>query len=379
MRILFLSVLCVYCHIARAQHTVRIEVTVPSTSHDSVFIAGDFNGWNPSSTQLQKNTDGKFIYENANVPSGAFSFKFTKGSWPKVETTTDGSDVQNRQVVISSDTTIPLSVVAWRENFTPIPKRITATKQVSLMDSAFFMQDLQRYRKIWVYLPPGYHQSKKSYPVIYMQDGQNLFDESQAGFGEWGIDETLDSLAKAGEPSAIVIGIENGPKRLNEYNPFYFERAGEGEGDAYLNFIIKDLKPAIDKKFRTLKTKENTIIAGSSMGGLISFYAALKYHNVFGRAGVFSPAFWTAPAIVSLTDSLAPMSKGMYFFYMGELEGKEMAKKMEDVIEHLGKSSNALIYNITDPEGKHNETSWRKWFAEFFLWITGNGLNHIIR
>lgn len=379
MRILCLPLLFLVCTIASAQHKVRIVVAAPANTNDSVFIAGDFNGWNASSTRLQKDAEGKFFIEKTTLPAGAFAFKFTKGSWSKVETKGTGGDIQNRQLLISSDTTVTLLVEAWRDNFIQTPKRMTASKQVSLMDSTFYMSTLQRNRKIWVYLPPDYHESKKSYPVIYMHDGQNLFDEAQAGFGEWGVDETLDSLALAGNPGAIVIGIENGPQRLNEYNPFYFARAGEAEGDAYLNFIIKDLKPAVDKKYRTVKSKESTIIAGSSMGGLISYYAALKYDNVFGRAGVFSPSFWTAPAIVPLTDSLAPKAKGMYFFYMGELEGKEMTKKMDDVIESLGKTSNALIYNITDPLGNHNESAWRKWFTEFYLWITGNGLNHIIK
>lgn len=379
MRLFFFSIFFLSYCFTSAQYKVRLEVTAPAGSNDSVFVAGDFNGWNPSSTRLPKNDSGKFILEKTNVPAGRMSFKFTKGSWARVETTSNGNDLQNRQLEIISDTIIHLSVEAWRDDIILPPKRMTASKQVSLMDSAFYMSALGRSRKIWVYLPPGYHQTKKHYPVIYMHDGQNLFDESQAGFGEWGIDETLDSLAIAGKPSAIVIGIENGPKRLNEYNPFYFQRAGEGEGDAYLDFIIKDLKRAVDKKYRTLPSKENTIIAGSSMGGLISFYAALKYGEVFGRAGVFSPAFWTAPAILPLTDSLAPKSQGMYFFYMGELEGKEMIKKMNDVIASLGKSSNALIYNITDPKGKHNESAWRQWFTEFYLWITGNGLNHIIK
>lgn len=379
MRIVLFAILCSFYHASSAQYTVRLEVNCPGQSYDSVFIAGDFNEWNPSATPLKKMENGLFVFEKAHMPPGHISFKFTRGSWTNVETTKEGSDVENRDILIQSDTTLKLSIGGWRENYTTAPKRKTASRQVRLMDSSFLMRPLQRKRKIWVYLPPGYEQSSKSYPVIYMHDGQNLFDESQAGFGEWGIDETLDSLTAAGKPGAIVIGIENGPKRLNEYNPYFFERAGEGEGDAYLEFIIKDLKPVVDKKYRTLKSKEHTIIAGSSMGGLISFYGALKHNEVFGRAGVFSPAFWTAPSIIPLTDSLAPKAKGMYFFYMGELEGEEMMKKMDDVIAILAKSSGALIYNITDPAGKHNESAWRKWFSEFYLWITGNGLNHIIK
>ena len=379
MRLVPTIILSLLYHVSLAQHTVRIELSVPANPNDSVFIAGDFNGWNPRSIPLQKSADRKFFLEKTNVPAGIMAFKFTKGSWSKVEIKLNGADVDNRELLIQSDTIFSLEVEAWREDASAPVKKMTASKQVSLMDSAFAMRALDRKRKIWVYLPPGYKESKKNYPVIYMHDGQNLFDESQAEFGEWGIDEILDSLTLAGKPSAIIIGIENGPKRLNEYNPYFFERAGQGEGDAYLDFIIKDLKPAVDKKYRTLKFKENTTIAGSSMGGLISYYAALKYDNVFGRAGVFSPAFWTAPAILPLTDSLASKAKGMYFFYKGELEGKEMIKKMDDVITSLGKSSNALIYNITDPTGKHNESAWRKWFTEFYLWITGNGLNHIIK
>ncbi|MEO6582716.1 MAG: alpha/beta hydrolase-fold protein, partial [Ferruginibacter sp.] len=205
------------------------------------------------------------------------------------------------------------------------------------------------------------------------------FDDAVAPFGEWGVDETLDSLVKAGKPGAIIVGIANGEKRMNEYNPYFFERAGAGEGDAYVQFIINELKPFIDKKFRTKKDNENTVIAGSSMGGLISYYAAIKYPQVFGRAGMFSPAFWTAPEIVNLTDSLAPKLNGMYFFYMGEKEGSEMVGKMNAITQSLGKSSSALLFSVIDPQGGHNEHAWRKWFVEFYIWITGNGLNQVIR
>ena len=121
------------------------------------------------------------------------------------------------------------------------------------------------------------------------------------------------------------------------------------------------------------------MIAGSSMGGLISFYALLKHPGVFGKAGVFSPAFWTAPAITSLTDSLAAKVNGKFFFYMGQKEGDAYVKDMEKVQEILGEKSTALIYSVKDPTGAHNEKAWRKWFLEFYTWMMADGFNTVIK
>jgi predicted alpha/beta superfamily hydrolase len=143
--------------------------------------------------------------------------------------------------------------------------------------------------------------------------------------------------------------------------------------------LVETLKPYIDKNYRTKSSRENTFIAGSSMGGLISYYAMLKYPETFGKAGVFSPAFWTAPAINELTDSLSNKMKGQFFFFAGELEGGEMVSDMKNISDKLGENSGALIYTVVDPEGRHNEPTWRKWFEEFYLWITGNGLSYQVK
>ncbi len=122
-----------------------------------------------------------------------------------------------------------------------------------------------------------------------MHDAQNLFDAKTSYSGEWNIDEKLDSL----HAQVIVVGIEHGnDKRLAELTPYKNEKYGGGKADDYLEFIVKTLKPQIDKTYRTKTKKKNTIIMGSSLGGLTSFYATLKYPEVFGKAGVFSPAFW---------------------------------------------------------------------------------------
>jgi predicted alpha/beta superfamily hydrolase len=366
---------------ASAQYSFRIEISVPAASgNDSIFIAGSFNNWDPHHlSYLFSKSNNKLIFKIDNLSKGIYEYKITRGGWGKVETTKAGLDIENRLMNLSCDTTVYHAVAEWKDNFAVTPKQPTRSRNVQILDTSFRMKKLQRTRRIWIYLPPDYRNSPKKYPVIYMHDGQNLFDQSASGFGEWGVDEALDSLAKTGKSSSIVVGIDNGPRRMNEYNPYYYERSGEGEGDAYLDFIIRELKPYIDKRFRTHTSKEHTIIAGSSMGGLISYYAVLKYPEVFGKAGIFSPSFWVAPQMSQLTDSLAPKLKGMFFFYMGELEGESMVKNMNNITLQLGKFSNALLYTVIDPAGRHTESAWKKWFTAFYLWITSNGFNHIIK
>jgi metallo-beta-lactamase class B len=341
---------------------------------DSIFISGDFNGWNEHSSAFGLSPNNENAFEiTTQLPEGDYEFKCTRGNWKKVETDATGKDINNREFEISSDTTIDIDIDGWKDDFAAISKKHTASKQVHILDTAFFIPQLNRTRKIWIYLPEGYAKSKKHYPVLYMQDGQNLFDAATSAFGEWGIDECLDSLIKFGSPACIVVGIENGPQRLNEYNPYEFQNFGKGEANEYVSFLTEVLKPFIDKKYQTLPDKENTMIAGSSMGALVSYYAALVQPGVFGKVGIFSPAFWTAPAIKQATDSLASNVGGRFFFYIGGKEGEEYIKDMQDVQEILGEKSSALIYSVIDPAGKHNEKAWRKWFAEFYYWMTATG------
>lgn len=347
---------------------------------DSIFISGSFNGWNPGDTAykftgIAENITQVTIY----LPAGDHEFKCTRGDWKKVECRFNGDDRDNRRIKIAGDTVFTISIDAWKDDFPEFSRKHTASSQVQIMDTAFFMPQLNRYRSIRIYLPEGYANSKKKYPVMYMHDGQNLFDESTAAFGEWGVDECLDSLVRKKKPACIIVGIDNGPQRFNEYNPYDFEQFGKGEGDRYLEFLVQTLKPFIDKQYRTSPAKENTIIAGSSMGGLISYYAILQYPGVFGKAGVFSPAFWTAPQIKNVTDSLSRKMNGKFFFYMGGKEGGTYISDMQEVQETLGERSQAMIYSVIDPESSHNEQAWRKWFAEFYTWIMADGYNTVIR
>lgn len=374
--------------VVEAQFNVvfRLGKYPPQYSLDNIFVAGNFNGWNPGNAEYVLSSVKQEL--SVQLPGGQYEFKCTRGGWEKVECMENGKDIGNRYFNLQADTIIEINISGWKDDFERMPKMHTASQQVHVLDTSFFIPQLNRTRRIWIYLPVDYAKTKKRYPVMYMHDGQNLFDEATSGFGEWGVDECLDSLIASGKPSCIVVGIDNGgAKRMSEYNPYAFSlenRAGASqkffpEGNEYISFLVETLKPFIDSSYRTLSNSGNTIIAGSSMGGLISYYAMLQQPDVFGKGGIFSPAFWTAPAIKSLTDSLAWKNDGKFFFYMGGKEGGTMVRDMEEVQEILGEKSSAMIYSLTDPESSHNETAWRKWFVEFYSWIMADGFNTVIK
>ncbi len=368
--ILLASFLCLFYNAVSSQVNVKFVVKQrpPLHSSDSIFIAGNLNTWNPS--------DNRYVFIpgdpaassfNVKLMPGSYEYKFTRGSWNKVETGKDGKDVANRTLSITKDTVVEVEINGWRDDFKSevILRKHTALPQVNLLDSAFFIPQLNRTRRIWVYLPADYATTNKKFPVLYMHDGQNLFDEATSGFGEWGVDECLDSLFKKGK-ECIVIGIDNGTKRMNEYNPYEFKPYGNGEGDKYVEFLVNTLKPFIDKKFRTQSGKKSTFIAGSSMGGLISLYAVIKYPNVFGGAGIFSPAFWTAPGIDNDIDRLAKKINSKLFFYAGGKESDRMIPDMKKIEAKIKEISSSKIYERIDMEARHNESAWRKYFPEFY-------------
>jgi predicted alpha/beta superfamily hydrolase len=383
-RIFFAACIAVICSIGQsfAQYKLRLVVLGEAANHkkDPVFVAGNFNGWNPADASYQLRTEnGMLVYELQNLTTGIYEFKFTRGSWEKAACSKSGADAGNYVVKLYSDTTLFYTIDAWKDDFAPVEKKHTSSANVKVVDTAFLIPQLNRKRRISIYLPEDYKRSAKRYPVIYMHDGQNLFDEYLSSFGEWGVDECLDSLIKKGKKACIVVGIDNAERRMNEYNPSYFEKAGEGEGDAYVNFMVQTLKPFIDSSYRTLPGRENTLVAGSSMGGLISYYAILTHPDVFGKAGIFSPAFWTAKDISKMTDSLGSKIKGMLFFYMGGLEGDKYLSDMQETCDKMGRISSSFIYTAIDSQGTHNERAWRKWFAEFYEWIISDGNNYLIK
>ncbi len=360
----------------QAQYKVKLILKDRPGLHrqEQVYAAGSFNGWNPGSEQHKFENKGDTIQLNLLLQPSVYEFKCTRGNWQKTEGGTNGSNISNRTITVQTDTVFYISIGAWMDDAgAPPPRKSTASANVSILSESFFMPQLNRYRRIWLYLPAGYAAGNKRYPVLYMQDGQNLFDELTAPYGEWGLDECLDSMVKKGSNGSIVVGIDHGgDKRMTEYNPYSFRNFGEGEGSSYVDFLANTLKPYIDKNYRTLAGKENTTVAGSSMGGLIATYAVLKYPQVFGGAGIFSPAYWTAPQFETFIDSLPGKINARLFFYAGEQESTEMVADMERIADKLALKSDYFIYSVVDSDGKHNEPTWRKWLPVFYQWMFTN-------
>ena len=363
-----------------AQQKVRIAInSVPGNTpaNSNLFIAGNFNSWNPQNTsfQFQKSDKGYFI--ELSLVAGSYEYKITRGGWDKVESTKDGKDIGNRTLKVDADAAVEFTVEGWKDLFASSAqsRKSTANKNVTIIDTAFFIPQLNRTRRVWIYLPASYNSSGKKYPVLYMHDGQNIFDDATSFSGEWGVDEAMDSLGLKTK-ECIVVGIDNGgDKRLNEYCPYDFNLRGTnnkpnaGEGGKYVDFLVKTLKPFVDKRWRTLKDSKNTFTAGSSMGGLISMYAVLKYPKVFGGAGVFSPAFWVGPKIFDDIRAKGKKVNAKIYFYAGDEEGESMVPMTIRAFNEMHRVSKSKMCEVIRAGGKHNEQRWRVEFPLFYEWL----------
>jgi metallo-beta-lactamase class B len=290
-----------------------------------------------------------------------------------VEGNASGGSLPNRVWQYNGQpTTLDLTVLSWEDLGGGTG---TAAPNVTLLDNAFYMPQLNRTRRIWVYLPPDYATSTwKTYPVLYMHDGQNLFNSATAAFGsEWEVDESLNDLHAAGNHGCIVVGIDNdGAHRFNEYSPWVNAQYGGGEGDLYVDFIIETLKPHIDSLYRTQSGRTSTGIMGSSLGGLISMYAFSERQDVFGKAGIFSPAFWFAGSQPAQhTAAHPPVGPARVYFLAGGAEPASVAQNMHTVADAMldaGFSTDEQL-RLVQPGGEHSEWFWAQEFPAAYVWL----------
>jgi len=242
-----------------------------------------------------------------------------------------------------------------------------------------YSPQLDNARDVLVWLPPDYESSTRRYPVIYMHDALNLFDERSSYAGEWRVDETLTALHPEGY-AAIVVGLPNmGEQRAIEYCPYPFtDRNGvpkQGRGDDYVRFIIETVKPLIDATFRTQPQADSTAIAGSSMGGLISHYAFLTYPHVFGICGAFSTAYWFGDNSLLKTTQQLARGAGRIYLDVGTDEGltlkgwgyqagdlgvvyRDGVRALRDALLAGGYVDGQTLMYVEDEGARHHELAW---------------------
>jgi predicted alpha/beta superfamily hydrolase len=228
-------------------------------------------------------------------------------------------------------------------------------------------------RDLLVALPPGYSRSRKRYPVVYLQDGQNLFDPATAFAGHWSLLETLTNRGMT--RPVVLVGVPNlGPGRLREYSPFDDPVRGIGEGVGYLEWLIGTVKPLVDQTFRTKPERHHTAVGGSSMGGLFATYALIAGAATFGAAWAMSPAYWYADGRVYTWLARQPAPVGRLWLDVGVLEGEDEllnVRRMRDLLIDRGWSSGGTLHYHEDPSGDHDEASWGRRVDQHWSELTG--------
>jgi len=289
--------------------TVTLHVTVPQGT-GTLYMAGSLaqlGSWSPNGLALTGR--GAERSANLSVPSGtSFEFKFTLGSWDREALTESGSVPQNYRLTVGRDTALTYRITRFKDPAnaeaerqaaaTALRNNIADWKGSGVLGTLVYWTDVSSAflgptRNVEVWLPPGYDSSSARYPVLYMQDGQNLFDPRIANTGtDWGVDEAVMRLVERKViPPVIVVGVWSTSQRILEYSPWH-------QAPEYARFLIEELMPRVNREFRTLTGPANTAVMGSSMGGLVSWYLVTRHPEVFGACGCLSNSFMLSEGLV---------------------------------------------------------------------------------
>ncbi|MGN5956086.1 alpha/beta hydrolase [Sphingobacterium lactis] len=345
---------------------------------EPLYLAGTFNNWDPEHLHVGHiPAQGEWIsYTLFGIPEGELDLKLSRGSFSTLRASKEGSLLDAASFEVTQDLIIDLEIDAWRDDF----PASTASPQVQVLDKHFYFPELAVYRRVWVYLPKGYAESEAEYPVLYMHDGQHLFDEAtsvgRAGPVEWRVDETIDKADLA----SIVVAIDHAQdydRREQEYMIHPTAEIIDPRGQAYLEDIVNTLKPYVDKHYRTSKDPQLTAMVGSSLGGLMASYAGLLYPETFGTIASFSPSIWLDhEPLYALTDLQYTTRQDDYknqeiYFYIGEKENRvtsplQMFQDLKDYIQHITSIYPGKIEFHTHPSGKHSAHYWQYAFKEFY-------------
>ncbi|GHU71482.1 hypothetical protein FACS189413_13250 [Bacteroidia bacterium] len=345
---------------------ITFNVSVPEGTK-ACYVAGEFNGWDAvNAFQMTQDTPNHFTLNLPNVTTVSTGFKYLSGpDWMYVEKNASGGEISNRTTATAND------VVA---------------KWAGLYDPSFITENVHfdfpggmTSRSITVVTPPGYRvDTDRHYPVVYLHGIRQTYHQGgddnngDAFFQEysWNLRSVLDKMYSEGKETGIVVTIYG---YLSEFSPWANEDfMGSGKGDLYLDVIVNQLIPYINGKYRTLTTPEHTTIAGADMGGLISYYAALKYPNRFGKVALFSPAFWfNQPELQNYLGTWQKSGDQKMYFVAGGKESTDLKNLVNEFYESTkakGFDDDKIRFDIIKT-GKHDDVSWGKQFDRAYSYL----------
>lgn len=266
---------------------------------------------------------------------------------------------------------VAVSLACWPAR-AQAPRPATAGPTVRVFTPPLRMPGFGFARTVRIYLPPGYERGDARYPVLYMFDGQNLFDDATSYVGEWGVDEALDTLARDARFEAIVVGIDHGNAlRIRELVPYWNVRFLPNAGAGFVADVVQVLKPFVDANYRTLPDRAHTAIAGSSLGGLAADYAIHRYPQVFGKAGVFSPSYWISDEAFARARGTPLPPDSRVYLYMGGTEGDEAVAnvaRMAAILHARPGGAESVLLHV-EPQAGHDEAAWKAAFPRAVRWL----------
>jgi len=356
---------------------IRFEITTatPLSAGEQVFLSGNSKAlgrWDPAGFPLTRIQDNLWARTVALPDDETIQFKVTRGTWGSEEVTADGQLPPDKVIAPGTDDQVQqYSIHHWKDLRMGIPPAITGNYDIL---ENIHSNILGNERKVIVWLPPSYYKNtEKRYPVIYMQDGQQIFDPNTSTWNQaWNIDDWCTAMIEGGQiKEVIVVAPYCTQKRESEYNP-------DEQGDNYIRFLTRELMPIINRDFRTLKGPENTGIAGGSLGGSISFYAAWKNPDVFSMAACLSPAFLFngSKTFLDLIKKTKKKPAIKIYLYCGSADPLE--QELMPGVEEMGKKLLAKkfvagedLLIITDILGRHNEETWNRHSGEWLHFLLG--------
>lgn len=367
---------------------VRVFRVPDNTPDEAIYLACDRNGWRPDEPAMRLARDGvTSVVRVAGVRAGEqILCKFTRGSWATVERTDRGDELTNRAITFDpAHPTVALYVERWADRAAPSSTRSGSIRSLGPVQ----IPQLGRTREAWVYLPPGYEGGAERYPVLYLYDGQNVFDARTAAFGrEWAVDEALEALFYERRLGGVIaVAVANGEaERPCEYNVFASDphpgcASGAALGDGLNAFYAEVLKPRIDREFRSDPDRLRTAIMGSSMGGSMATRLGWQRSAVFSRVAALSPSYQNrASASAAMPDFVRATRPQTPFRFHQDMGSAEQIREIgattlianmnavRDAARAGGLGDEAQRAVVVDG-AVHNEDAWAARARSAIAWL----------